>query len=132
MELKEFIKCTLIDIAEGIRSAQEEGLKFGAIINPQRSKNELNENIKIKDEHYTIQNIEFEVGLTIIEGTEKKSGIGVSLGTIELGKNAKKEGNNTSVNNIKFIVPMVMPSVSNDAIPEKIFFNKEDLGLNVL
>lgn len=108
MELKEFIKFTLLDIAEGIRSAQEEGLKFGAIINPRLSKTEVNNNVSIKNKRYTVQNIEFEIGLTVIEGSEKKSGIGVSLGNVELGRNSKKEGNNTSVNNIKFNIPMVI------------------------
>lgn len=52
MDLNEFIKRTLIDIAKGIKESQEEGLKLGAVINPQLS---TRDSVKIKDDYYTIQ-----------------------------------------------------------------------------
>ncbi len=129
MDLNEFIKRTLIDIAKGIKESQEEGLKLGAVINPQLS---TRDSVKIKDGYYTIQKIEFEIGLTVKEGLENKSGIGVAIGHIDIGKNIKKEGNNTSVNNIKFTVPMILPSIPNDATPERYIFSKEELGLDCI
>lgn len=104
MELKEFISKTLQSIANGIIDAQSK-MPQGTTINPSDTRqvhgkpHGLNEN--------TIQNVEFDVALTVIEGTETKGGIGVLGGALNLGMGGKSETANTLYNRIRFSVPMV-------------------------
>jgi len=118
MELNEFVKETLLQLINGVKSAQEEAENVDAVINPAEVFG-LNNILKasIKDKQRLVQLIEFEVGLTSCESESSKKGIGVMLGGVGVGGNTSKGGNLSTVTNIKFSVPIVLPSTDNENTP---------------
>jgi hypothetical protein len=79
MELKEFISDVLVAIMEGINSVEQKATGQGAIINPreyrQRPGNyEIDERVPM-DAYNKVQNIEFDVALTV-ENVGTKGGGG--------------------------------------------------------
>lgn len=111
MELKEFIKQTLVDIASGINEAQEEFEKLNACINPTHYYKYNNEyNIAYKgDLPVPVQEIQFEVGLTNSTGGGKEGGLGVVLGQFSIGGKSNTTENKEAITKIKFSVPVVFP-----------------------
>ena len=112
MELKEFIETTLLDVIDGVKNAQEKGIKKDAIVSPshvdgafERRRTEYNGKDRI------ITNIDFEVGLTSSDGVEGKAGIGVFLGNFSAGASKKTDIQNISVTNIKFSVSVALPCI---------------------
>ena len=106
MELKEFIKNTLLDIVEGVKDAQEKGMELGAIISPNYRQTDYTMSYESKP----IRIVEFEVGLSP-ETMEGGRGIGVSLANVasfKLDDNGSQRKNNAT--KIKFDVPIVFPT----------------------
>lgn len=111
MELKEFVKETLLQLTQGVKEAQAECIKHGGLINPmlevpigyKKSK------VDIDDKYYPITNVEFKVGLSENSGTENKKGIGVFLSSISLGAEQTKDRSSQSITSIEFSVPVVLP-----------------------
>jgi len=58
-----------------------------------------------------VQRIDFDVAVTATEGTETKGGVGIMVGAIGLGSQGKSDASNASQSRIKFVVPMVLPSM---------------------
>lgn len=109
MELKEFVKETLLQIIQGVKEAQEEAPKFGAAVNPGEIVGSNLQLASVNGEGCTVQNIEFEVGLTTSNAETAKSGIGVMLGGIGAGTNKSANEQQSSATKIKFTVPLVLP-----------------------
>jgi len=110
MELKEFVKETLVQITEGVKSAQEECFKMGGLINPMLAVKTCNyQNYKHDDKDYPATEVFFKVGLTETDTKGGKSGIGVFLGSISLGKETNKEKEKQSVTSIEFSITAVLP-----------------------
>ena len=111
MELKMFIKNTLTDIVEGIKEAKEVYSKNGGALSPELKAPVINSNIeRVEGKYYKeISNIEFEISLTNEDKEGNTSGIGVMLGSINIG--AKKDANTTEnvATKIKFTVPVIFP-----------------------
>ena len=109
MELKEFIKNVLLDIAEGVKDAQEKGMGLGAVISP----NYRQTDYTMSYENKPIQIVEFEVELST-ESMDGSRGIGVSLANAASfkldGKDNQRKNNSTK---IKFDIPMVLPTPEN-------------------
>ena len=57
----------------------------------------------------TVQNIEFDVAVTVTEGSEKKGGLGVSIASLSLGGTAQASSTNSSISRIKFSIPVAWP-----------------------
>jgi hypothetical protein len=53
--------------------------------------------------------MEFDVAVTATETTEAKVGVGVFLGSLGIGSQAKSEDGNVIVSRIKFSVPVLYP-----------------------
>lgn len=123
MELKEFVRETLLDIVQGVREAQDVCSIEGAIISP-RDAGQLNHRVQIgKDMHY-VQIVDFEVVLGEDESTERQSinkgALSVVLSKIGFGietdKLNKQGETNKAQTCIKFSVPVVLPSIDNKEI----------------
>jgi hypothetical protein len=109
MELKTFVAETLKQIVEGIVIAQQDVKEKGAKVNPGqiRSDGSL---IKISDGGpYNVQMVDFDVSLTESKGDEAKGGIGVFFGSVGLGAQGKYETGSSSMNKVKFSVPVMFP-----------------------
>lgn len=113
MELKEFVKETLVQIMEGVNEAQEVSDKYGAIVNPRKIEN-IQLSARINDEVHSVQNVEFEVGLTESKSDENKTGIGVLLSIVGIGTENKGSSALFSVSRIKFSIPIILPSICNN------------------
>lgn len=117
MELKDFIKETLIQIAQGINEAQEELAETDCIINPRDIKEDGFANVRIKDKRHTVQCVDFKIALTSTTEAADKTGIGVMLGSFGIGGNKTTSDGNTSNTNISFSIPVVFPSIDNENKP---------------
>lgn len=109
MELKEFIKTTLKQIADGIAETQKEYENQGININP----------IKViykKDGKWNEyqagipQEVCFDIALTELESSNLKGGIGVFLGGVGVGTKAETGEQLKSMSRIKFSVPIILPA----------------------
>ena len=108
MELKEFIENTLVDIVEGVKSAQERCNAQDVQISPGR----VYDSVASKD--YTIQNVEFNVVLGMDIGNEKATkrelqvilsniGIGISSDDVNTHRNSEQT-------TVHFTVPIKLPT----------------------
>lgn len=115
MELKEFIKETLVQLVEGVKDAQKETSDSGAVIVPDgiRTSN-ISEYYMVAIEKVAVPvyHVDFEVALTHSDGKEDKGGIGVWFGSVGVGGQVKTDGNEVSATNVKFRIPIILP-VSN-------------------
>ena len=102
MELKEFIKTTIIAICDGIAEAKEDtNNKFkNCVVAPGRiNGNEVGNKL---EERY---NIDFEIGVTLEETKNNNGGISAKLKIINLDKTNTSKKNEIHINRIKFSVP---------------------------
>jgi hypothetical protein len=104
MELKVFISETLQSIANGIIEAQNK-MPLGATVNPSDIREQNNKPHGLN--FNPMQDIEFDIAISVLEGSETKGGIGVLAGALNLGTSGKSENSNTSQSKIRFTVPMV-------------------------
>lgn len=116
MDLKEFVSSVLTQIVDGVREAQSgRGIESG-LINPNlfASQGALHEKGHLVSRHgQLVQNVEFDVALTVNEGTQTKGGIGVFVGTVGLGSQGQSDKSASSVSRVKFSVPLSLPSLNN-------------------
>lgn len=117
MELKEFIKETLLQIVIGVKDAQEASAKYGAAINPAIIKKGDVMTTRIGDEDRTVQNVSFEVALASSSGESVNKGVGVMLASIGAGINKNKDDKSSTTTGIKFTIPVVLPSTDNNNSP---------------
>jgi hypothetical protein len=108
MELKEFIKETLQQIFEGIHESQVEVKQIGGIINPPENLYTDGSGNKSWGGN-SVSTIDFEIALQEQKGTEKQGRIGVLFSNIGLNGHKKTDESNSSVNRIKFSVPVIYP-----------------------
>ena len=114
MDLKDFIAQTLTQIVEGVQAAQSEIQAKGAKVNP-GFVGDYKEIAKsggglLCATGGTAQIVEFEVALTVSEGTGTKGGIGVFAGAVSLGSAGQSSAENKSVSRVKFSVPLALPA----------------------
>lgn len=111
MDLKDFIKNTLIQIVDGVLEAEKELEAKGATINPIGGyfdqKQVGGRTWSFKDGVAEV--VDFDVALTNSEKEGTSAGIGVLLGSINLGAKGASEEVVTSVTRIKFSVPILLP-----------------------
>lgn len=111
MELKDFVKNTLIQIVDGVIEAERELEQKGATVNPVGGyfdqKQVGGRTWSFKDGITEV--VDFDVALTNSEKEGSSAGIGVLLGSINLGAKGASEETITSVTRIKFSVPVLLP-----------------------
>lgn len=111
MELNEFIKTTLTQISQGIIDAQKEIEGTDMIINPDGLAVSSSGEKRLKSNGYRfVQNIEINVGVTVIEKEGGKAGIGVFSGLVSGGAQLSSDNSNQTVSSIKFNIPVALPS----------------------
>jgi hypothetical protein len=112
MELKEFIKETLIQISEGVKEAQTECIKHGGLINPMLEVKVCNgDKYRHAGSDYPATRVNFKVGLTESDTRGGKKGIGVFLGKITAGAEKTNETEVQSVTSVDFSVTAVLPYI---------------------
>ena len=107
MDIKNFIKESLIQIAEGVKEAQQHMLdnKVGAVVNKL--------GVASGGKH-----VEFDLGVTVSQG-ESHGGSGKIdiVGMLKIGGGIETTGANQTVSRIKFSVPIELPTQEGDKSP---------------
>lgn len=107
MELQEFITQTLVDIASGVKGAQEQVGELGGKINPDSVVGDgVTRQFNSKQ---SVIFIDMNIALSVEEQTKKGSAIGVISGALSLGATKGKSDIHSNVTSIKFSVPMILP-----------------------
>lgn len=112
MDLKDFVSETLLQIVEGVKAAQSEIEQHGASINPNLLgdyKEHAKHGLLLSGTGKVAQIVEFDVALSIKEGTGTKGGIGVVAGMFALGSQGQSNAENVSLSRVKFRVPLSLP-----------------------
>jgi len=113
MDLSEFVYETLTQIVQGVAKAQAEVKEPGAKINP-KPFGDFKEITKAGGGIPTVggnfsQPVEFDVALTVTEGSGTRAGIGVFVGALSLGSAGQSQSQNSSVSRVKFTVSITLP-----------------------
>lgn len=125
MELKEFIKETLVQIAEGVEAAQTEVRDCGGFVNPAHRNDPKN----IFETHFGVlgngQNIflvDFDISVTVIEetGADAKAKLQVAS-FFKVGAGIESSSSNSATNRVSFKVPLGLPvdAVSEEKLKQK-------------
>lgn len=112
MELKHFVEETLKQIVEGVSLAQESISTYGASINPSGIRYTKDGNFNQYD-HVMPQEVTFNVGLTSSKKSDSSEGIGVFLGSVNLGKKNDSGSEDVAVSSVKFTIPLALPEGEN-------------------
>lgn len=113
MELDTFISTSLIQIVSGVQLAQEHVREMGAIVNPEGIVNAAKSATLVdKDTGALVVSVGFDVVVTVDESKQTKGGLGLVVGSIALGAQAKATNANNSETRITFSVPIVLPIYS--------------------
>lgn len=115
MDLKDFIRDTLVQITEGVKEAQDICRDMGGLVNPMLQVGVCNgETFRFKDSDYPATTVNFKVGLEESNSNGNKTGIGVFLGKASLGKEYNKGNEIQSITNVEFSVTVVFPYISRE------------------
>jgi hypothetical protein len=111
VELKDFVSLALQEIVAGVAEAQ--GKVTGGDINPKiwQSQRDAAAKMKILESNSGkwIHLVEFDVAVTVAEGTGTKGGLGLVVGPIALGSSGQSTNQSSTVSRIKFEVPVAWP-----------------------
>lgn len=118
MDLQTFIAETLVQIAEGINTANAKLAEVGAVANPanvepspQQGANFYGVIVPLKESvmHRVVQAVNIDVAVVAAEDRGTKGGIGIVVGALALGTQGSKAVNNSSQSRVQFSVPMALP-----------------------
>lgn len=119
MDLKDFIRETLVQITKGIEEADSELESSAAIVNPRNVAVDHSGNAQhlgslqeeSSDTYYldSVQAIDFDVSVHAKEGSEASAKGGISVGSIGFGAKGSTTEGKSSESRIKFKIPMVLP-----------------------
>lgn len=121
MDLKDFVKSSLHQIAEGIIEANEALSDTNAIVNPPDitvysetsqayGRTKSTDSTQPASESRVVEKVEFDVAVTVEDGTAKDTGIKVSIMSVGLGAGRKSKTKSGSESRIRFAVPMIFPT----------------------
>jgi len=104
MELKDFISATLTEIQQGVQAAINKTLssKTNGAINPC-----WGTTTDIGSGH--IQNVQFDVAVTVVEKTEGSAEAGIRVVGFKLGGGGSGSTETSNVSRIQFSIPIVPP-----------------------
>ena len=117
MDLKDFVRESLVQIATGIAEANTALAGTTATVNPcnvqaysteAKAYGRLNDAFNEKDS--LVELVEFDVAVTTESGTQTGGGLKISVASIGVGAEGKSTGSQSRESRIKFRIPMVYPS----------------------
>ena len=121
MDLKDFVKESLVQISKGIEEANEELSGTGAMINP------LNITINTessqaygrtgspanKGDSRVVENVDFDVAVVAEAGAQTNAGLKLSIASIGIGGDGQSNTKDKSESRIRFRIPVVFPGKNN-------------------
>jgi hypothetical protein len=120
MELKEFVKETLSQIAAGIEAAQTEVRDCGGFVNPAHRVDPESSN----ESHFGVLNsgqniflVDFDVSVTVVEESGEEANAKLQVASLlKVGGGVETNTSNSTINKISFKVPLGLPV---DAVSEE-------------
>lgn len=116
MELKDFIKESIVQVTEAIIESNEELKSKNAIVNPGKIQVNSEESQAYGREspltrHHTriVQKIDFDVAVTVQDEQQAGAGAKISVMSLKLGAEGEVNYSNKSESRIKFAVPIIYP-----------------------
>jgi len=117
MDLKDFIKATLVEINQAITESNAELQDTGAIINPKgiqinSDNSQAYGRQSPKTDHHrlkVVQKIDFDVAVFAQNDEKAGGGAKISIASIGIGADAEVKNSNKSESRIKFSVPVIYP-----------------------
>jgi len=112
MQLDDFIKTTLIQIARGVHDAQKSVSDLGGIVNPATlgtSQTSSAYFATVNDMHHVFL-VDFDVAVEVSQSTGTNAEAGLSVASFaKLGAGGKSANSNSTSNRIAFKVPLALP-----------------------
>ena len=112
MQLDEFIKTTLVQIARGVHDAQQSVRDLGGIVNPATLGTSQISGAyfaTVNDMHHVFL-VDFDVAVEVSESTGTNAEAGLSVASFaKLGAGGKSATSNSTSNRIAFKVPLALP-----------------------
>lgn len=117
MNLRQFVKETIVEIIEGVADAQRELTRN--CVNPIRHMRTGEETLLIQGYHIgqnkqPVQNVEFDVAVAASQGTGTKGGLGVFVAGFGVGTQGQTEKGTSELSRIRFKVPISFKSDSTE------------------
>ena len=119
MELKDFIKETLIEISTAISEANEQLSSVGGIANPKDVAGPEYDKSNVygyllgpgekQDYRRPVHLVEFDVSVTANDKSGTKGGIGVMVAGIGLGSQGQTEAESSVYSRLQFKIPVALP-----------------------
>ena len=122
MDLKDFVKTSIVQIAEGIEEANNALSESTAMVNPMnvlansesaQAYGRTRTPSETKPGSRIVEKVEFDVSVVAEVGKQGSAGAKLSIASISIGADGKKEKSNKSESRIKFSVPVVLPGYEN-------------------
>ena len=128
MELREFIRDVLVQIAHGVKDADAEVIAAGGVASPATRSGPVSED---RETHFaTLESgapvflVDFDVAVTVSETTDQGGKAGLRIASVFSGEFGGKSGESTAtVSRVRFKVPIALPV--NAASAEKVRAAKE-------
>ena len=115
MELQDFFKNALTQIIAGVAEAREVVKDHDAKVGSDFVHGNTSQFGMFRDGRgRTGTNVEFDILLTKSDTKDTKGGIGVFMGTVNLGSQGASHGETGNHSRIKFSVPIVLPGSGRD------------------
>jgi len=108
IELKDFIKGTISDIALAIKELNEENADIGLLVNPNNYDQIRTNEYSLIGDGRLVKDIEFNLSISASDTTE--AGGGLKINVLKAG--ISNETNNSTVSTIRFSIPVVLPGAA--------------------
>jgi hypothetical protein len=102
MELEKFISQTLSEIQKGVQGAIDATQSTKGAINPHFGS-------EITFGPHLVQNVEFDIAVTVSNENELSGGGGIKVVGFKLGAEGKDSIQNSSVSRVQFTIPIIPP-----------------------
>lgn len=112
MELKDFIKTTIVSISEAIKESQAELSKEGVIVNPEKMTFGNSGNKILRDNgDRCVQDLDFDVSIFVEEKSANEGKGELKIASIiNAGSGVSSENSNKTSNRIRFSIPIAFSS----------------------
>jgi hypothetical protein len=114
MELKDFIKNTLVEIVNGLQSANEALVGTSAFVASSNFTSPSQEwfgTLDAKNIHHYISLVDFDVSVLVQDLSEKSKGGRINVAQlISVGGNGDQSSKTEKENRVKFKIPLALPT----------------------
>lgn len=115
MNLDDFVAETIKQIIAGVVTAQSYGLTHGAKVNPATARpTSGGSSLYCHESGIMIQNVSFDVALTISQENATSTPAGVTVGSISVSSTDTSAVQNSSISRVKFEMPVMFPTTGNN------------------